>query len=126
MLALGVPLEQVIATGGATRHPLWLQLRQYFGPSAGPSAYQRSHRFWRGPAGRGGRRGVAHGRGRRGGPARSPAQVLPDPLQVEAYARAYAHYRAIYRPCAAWQLTLRCAEPAARRAGETHFWVVSR
>jgi len=24
------------------------------------------------------------------------AQVLPDPLQVEAYARAYAHYRAIY------------------------------
>ncbi len=97
MLALGVPPETVIATGGATRHPLWLQLlADILGRPLAPAHTSEATGF--GAA-------LLAGVGLGAWPSAAAAAaalpaagalVVPNPAQVEKYARAYAHYCAIY------------------------------
>jgi xylulokinase len=98
MEGLGVPMERVLASGGATRHPLWLQLEaDIFNRPIYPNPVHEATA-----------RGAALLAGLGVGLFANPqevccssaswqaAAVLPDPSQVERYTRAYQTYCQIY------------------------------
>jgi xylulokinase len=98
MVALGVPVDRVVASGGGTRHPLWLQLQA--------DVYNRPiHRTATVEAAATGAAMLAGvGAGLYADAAGAIAAVVrrhddvvtPDPDRVARYARVYAQYTALY------------------------------
>ena len=98
MLEMGIPVEEITASGGGTNHPLWLQLQA--------DIFNRpSHRMLTKEAASVGAAllggigiGVfedAHAAVRRA-VRRYDAVVMPDPANVERYAESYATYCQLY------------------------------
>ncbi len=98
MIELGTPVEEMVASGGATQHPLWLQLQaDIFNRAIFPS-----------PGGEGAARGAAMLAGVGAGVFQDAAQavrqtvaapekpVLPNLQRVEMYAQTYEQYRRWY------------------------------
>ncbi len=94
MLSLGTPVDQLIATGGATRHPLWIQLQaDIFNRPIFVSSMEEA-------TGRGAAILAGIGVGLYADVADAiasavrPSQpgALPDPERVRRYARAYQEY----------------------------------
>jgi xylulokinase len=100
MQALGAPVERLLASGGGTRHPLWLQLQaDIFGRpiflAGQPGGIEAEYATARGAAMLA---GVAAGAwssaseaARSAAPEPRPA-AWPDPQRVERYAAAYQAY----------------------------------
>lgn len=103
MLELGVPIDRVLASGGATRHPLWLQLQ------ADIFNYPIHRTVTREAAAKGAAMlaGIGVGVYENGRDAikravrRHPKVLNPDPRQVERYAQQYAVYGDLHRALAA-------------------------
>jgi xylulokinase len=98
MEGLEVPMERFLASGGATRHPLWLQLEanifnRPIYPNPAPEATARGAALLAG-LGTGlftdAQEACCNSAGWQAAP------VLPDPYQAERYARAYQTYCQIY------------------------------
>jgi xylulokinase len=98
MLALGVPLERLVVSGGGTRHALWLQLQaDIFGHPVYPS--QAAEATGRGAAllagiGAGIFKDAQEAVARTVQPGQAP--TLPRPEAVERYAEAYQRFCALY------------------------------
>jgi len=97
MLELGVAVERVIATGGAVRHPLWLQLlANTLGRPIIPAHTSEATGFGAALlAGVGMGAWPTAAAAARTLPA-PQAAILPDAQQVERYAGYFQKYRAIY------------------------------
>ncbi len=98
MEGLGVPVERVLASGGATRHPLWLQLQaDIFNRPVYPGGVQEASA--RGAAMLA---GIGTGYYRDGQHACQKAVhlpetvILPQPRQVDQYQKAFQIYSTLY------------------------------
>ncbi len=95
---LGAPVEHLLAAGGATRHPLWLQLQaDIFNRPVYPSRQQEVT-----AKGAGMLAGIGVGVYADGEDAVRQAvelpgdPVLPDPKRVEMYEKGYEEYKRLY------------------------------
>lgn len=97
LAGLGVQPAEVLACGGANRHPLWLRLQaDIYGrpvrPASNPEATARGAALLAGV-------GVGHFDGFEAAIRAVPAPraaILPDPAGVERYARAYERFKQLY------------------------------
>ncbi len=98
MEGLGVPVERLLAAGGSTRHPLWLQLQaDIFNRPIYPSRQQEVTA--RGAAILAGIGAGIYANGAdavRQAVEPPGAPVLPNPKRVEMYTRAYEEYKKLY------------------------------
>ncbi len=107
VLELGAPLETLVAAGGSTRHPLWLQLQaDIFNRAVHPSASADSTAV--GAAllagvGAGVFADLGEAVRRAVTPLRPPVQ--PDPARAGMYSRAYERYRQLYPAIKEWSST---------------------
>ncbi len=98
MAELGVPIERVLASGGATSHPLWLQLQAniFNRPVISGGVQEATAR------GAAMLAGIGAGVYRDGLSAcqmavhQSEVSILPEPAQVERYQKSYQVYTGLY------------------------------